>query len=289
VSEWSDYRFFLAIARTGSLSAAARALGVDQSTVGRRLAALEHAVGARLFDRTPEGYVATADGDSVRAEVEALERGFLAVERRLAGGDARLDGIVRVATTQTFASVFLIPKLAALRARHPDLAIELVASNQPVDLARREADLAVRIGAAPKQPNLVVRRLGVARFAQYAAASYLASRGTPRSGTGLRGHDVVGYGGDLATAPLGRMLDEHAAHARVVFRANTIEAVHAAVASGLGIGVLPSFFETERRLKRVGAAALGSSPVWSVVHADLVRNARVRAVQRFIADVVERA
>jgi DNA-binding transcriptional LysR family regulator len=284
MSDWSDYRYFLAVARAGSLSAAARQLRVDQSTVGRRLAALEAQVGARLFDRTPEGYALTADGEGVRAEVEQLERGFLAVERRLAGGDARLAGTVRLATTETFATAFLIPHLGRLRAEHPALALELVLANHLVDLARREADLALRVGAPPKQPNLIARRIGVGGFALYAVPRYLARNGTPQLRGGLRGHAVIGYGGDLAAAPLGRWLAEHAPTAEVVLRANTIEAVRGAVAAGLGLGVLPCMVAD--KLERVGGSPLGSTPIWTIVHADLVRNARVRAVLTFLSELV---
>jgi len=285
VSEWSDYRYFLAVARAGSLSAAARRLRVDQSTVGRRLAALEAHVGARLFDRTPEGYALTAEGESVRAEVEQLEHGFLAVERRLAGGDARLAGTVRLATTETFATGFLIPHLGRLRAEHPALALELVLGNQLVDLARREADLALRLGAPPKQPNLIARRIGSGGFALYAAPRYLARHGTPQLRGGLRGHAIVAYGGELANAPLGRWLADHAPDAEVVVRANTVDAVHAAVIAGLGLGVLPCMLQD--KLDRVGGGSpLGSAPIWTIVHEDLARNARVRAVLGFVSGLV---
>jgi DNA-binding transcriptional LysR family regulator len=284
-SEWSDYRYFLGVARTGSLSGAARRLEVDQSTVGRRLAALEAAVGARLFDRTPDGYVLTVGGESVRADVERLEDGFLAIERRLAGGDARIAGVVRVATTEAFASMFLVPHLAALRSRHGGLSIDLLTGIQPVDLARREADIAVRLGTPPKQPNLVVRQIGAVRFAFYAAPSYLARRGRPRLRGGLRGHAVVGYGGEMATVPIARWVNEQGHKAEVAFRANTIAAVYEAVAAGLGLGVLPCALG-DRNLIRVGAANVGASPIWTVVHEDLVRTARVRAVLVFLSAII---
>lgn len=285
-AEWSDYRYFLAVGRAGSLSAAARGLGVDQSTVGRRLAALEAAVGARLFDRTPEGYVLTAAGESVRGDVERLEDGFLAVERRLAGGDARVAGVVRVATTEMFASMFIIPHLAALRSRHPGLSLDLVAGIHPVDLSRREADLAVRLGAPPKQPNLIVRAIGEARFALYAAPSYLARRARPHLRGGLKGHAIVGYGGEMAAVPIARWLDEQGRNAEVAFRANTIAAVHDAVQAGLGLGVLPCGLG-DRDLVRVSSLA-GASPIWTVVHEDLARTGRVRAVLQFLSDTLRR-
>jgi DNA-binding transcriptional LysR family regulator len=287
-AEWTDYRYFLAVARDGSLSAAARRMRVNQTTVGRRLAALEAAVGVRLFDRTPDGYALTAAGEGVRADLERVEAGLLAVERRLAGGDARIDGVVRIATPETFAIMFIVPNLQALRSRHPRLSLDLVSGIDTRDLGRREADLAVRVGAPPRQPNLVARRLGVVRFALYAAPSYLARRGRPRPQGGLRGHEIVAYGGEMSRVPIARWINQQGRRAEVAFRANTIAAVHAAVAGGLGLGVLPSVL-AGRDLVRVASVAAGSSPVWMVIHQDLVRNARIRAVAQFLADVMRPA
>jgi DNA-binding transcriptional LysR family regulator len=283
---WDDFRYFLALARAGSLSAAARRMRVDQSTVGRRLAALEAEAGARLFDHTPDGYVLTAAGESVLGDVERLEDGFLAVERRLAGGDARIEGVVRVSISETFANHFVVAHLDELRARHPGLTVELATSNAPVDLARREADLAVRLGPAPKQPNLVVRPLGAAGFALYGSRAYLASHGRPRLRGGLRGHRVVRYGGELAPVPMARFLEEHAREAEVVLLANSVATVHEAVVAGLGLGVLPCVLAGDG-LERIGPL-LGANPIWSVVHEDLVRAARVRAVLQFLSEVIGR-
>jgi DNA-binding transcriptional LysR family regulator len=278
--DWNDYRYFLAVARAGSLSAAARRMGVDQSTVGRRIAALEARVGARIFDHTPDGYVLTTAGEQVRNDVET-------VERRLAGGDARVEGIVRVAITEVFANAFIVEHLAVLRRSHPGLSIELVTGIAPVDLARREADLAVRIGKPPRQPNLIVRPLGTAGYALYASQAYLARRGRPQLRGGLGGHEVVCYGGELAAVPLARFMSEHAGEAEVAFRANSVGSVHSAVAAGLGLGVLPCVLGGQG-LRRVGPAMLGRTPVWSIVHEDLLRTARVRAVLRFLSDLIQR-
>jgi DNA-binding transcriptional LysR family regulator len=285
-SDWNDYRYFLAVARAGSLSGAARQLRVDQSTVGRRIAALEARVGARVFDHTPEGYALTAAGDQVRADVERLEGGFVAVERRLAGADARIEGVVRVAMTDVLANTFIVEHLAKLRRSHPGLAIDLVTGYAPVDLARREADLAVRLGKPPRQPNLVVRPLGTAGFALYASQDYLERYGQPRMRGGLRGHQVVCYGGELAAVPLARFMSERAREAEVAFRANSVGSVHTAVAAGLGLGVLPCVLG-DPGLLRIGRL-LGTTPIWSVVHEDLVRNARVRTVLRFLSDLLQR-
>src|SRR5262245_50270245 len=249
-SEWSDFRYFLAISRAGSLSGAARELHVNQSTVGRRLLALEASFRVRLFDRTPDGYALTAAGETIRAEVERLEEGFLAVERKLSGGDARVSGVVRLATTELIATVFVTPHVARLKSIHPELSIELSTGSPAVDLSRREADLAVRIGPQPKQPNLVVGNVGELQSGLYAAPTYLAAhRGTPFR-RGLRGHSVVGFTGPLARAEIGRWLDAQATEAEVVFRASTVRAIHDAVLAGLGMSALPGAL-AERELTRI--------------------------------------
>ena len=281
--EWSDYRFFLAVARLGSLSAAARHLRVDQSTVGRRLAALQAQCGARLFDFTPDGYVLTAAGESVRGTVEQIEAQFLTVERQLAGRDTSHEGVLRLATTETFATSFLVPRISRLRVKHPRLLLEIVTDNHPVDLARREADLALRVGIAPKQPNLVVRKLGMAGFALFAAPSYLAKHGRPRNR--LSGHALVGYSGELAHGPLGRWIETHAGEAEIVMRANSVDVVYEAVAAGVGLGVLPCLF-ADHGVERVTKQVVGTAPVIAVAHEDMIRSARVRAVLEFLAELV---
>jgi DNA-binding transcriptional LysR family regulator len=284
--DWGDYRYFLALSKVGSLSGAARLMRVDQSTVGRRLAALEGHVGARLFDRTPDGYVLTAVGESVRADVEQLQEGFLAVERRLAGEDVRLAGTVRLAITEVFANAFLIPHLRELRLLHPGLSLDLVTGNAPIDLARREADLAVRLGPAPTQPNLVVRQIGLAEFALYGATEYLERRGRPRPRDGLSGHDVIGYHGDLSSTPMARFVHARAQRATVVLRVNSVASAFEAVAAGYGISALPCVLGA-RGLQRVGSVG-GATPIRTVVHQDLMRNGRIRAVLGFLADVIRR-
>ncbi len=286
--EWSDFRHFLAVSRVGSLSGAARELSVNQSTVGRRLLALEASAGVRLFDRTPDGYVLTAAGETIRSEVERLEAGFLAVERKLSGGDARVSGVVRLATTEFIAAVFVTPNVARLKSIYPELSLAVSTGSPAVDLSRREADLAVRIGPPPKQPNLVVGNVGELQSGLYAAPAYLAAhRGTPIR-RGLRGHSIVGFTGPLARAEIGRWLDAQASEAEVVFRAGTVRVIHDAVLAGLGIGALPGALAGSG-LTRIRRASGLSSQVWTVVHEDLNRSARVRAVLEFMRNVIGRS
>jgi len=239
----------------------------------------------RLFDRTPDGYALTAAGETIRSDVERLEDGFLAVERKLSGGDARISGVVRLATSDTLATVFVTPHLARLKSLYPELSLDLSTGISAVDLARREADLSVRIGPPPKHPNLIACEVGAMYSALYAAPRYLAARrGTPLR-RGLRGHSVVGFAGPLVKSEVARWLDEHASEAEVAFRANNVRALHDAIAEGLGIGVLPCVFG-ERALTRIRPNSTMTNRIWTVVHEDLNRSARVRAVLEFLRNVI---
>jgi DNA-binding transcriptional LysR family regulator len=286
--DWSDYRVVLALARDKTLSAAGRRLGVDQSTMGRRLVALEKTAGARLFDRTPEGFALTAAGEAVLPSLERIEAAAMSVEQKLVGHDARLEGIVRLATSDSFAAWFLVSRLAAFRERHPGIAIELVTGNPPVDLARREADLSLRL-SRPTQPNLVARRLGRGAWGLYAAESYLARRGVPAVRRRLAGHDVVAFGDELRGTIGARWLADHGAEGRVVLASNSLVSHGAAVAAGLGVSPLPCVFADEQPgLCRLPPGLVGHHDIWLVVHPDVRSSARVRAVMDELGKIVQR-
>lgn len=283
--EWSDLRVFLSIARERTLSGAARKLNVDQSTVGRRLSQLEKAAGARLFERAAGGYALTAAAESVLEHIEQIEGQAITVERKLLGQDARIAGPVRVATSDSFASWFLVKHLVALRSRHPEVWIELVTGNRPLDLARREADISLRL-TKPTQPHLVARRLGSAAWAPYASRGYIEQRGRPNLRTSLAGHDVVGFDDELAGTVGAKWLKVHGARGRVVLTCNSLNSQGAAVVAGLGVSALPCVFgDAERSLCRLGNV-LGHHDIWLVVHPDLKASARVRAVLEYLSELV---
>ena len=159
VLEWTDLRFLLAIQRARTLSGAARKLGCDQTTVGRRLEALETALEARLFRRTPDGYFPTRDGEAALARAERVEDEVLSLEREVVGRDERPAGLVRLTTYESFGTAFLAPRLGELRTLHPEIDLMLNMDNRPLNLSRREADLAIR-PARPSQQPLHIRRIG---------------------------------------------------------------------------------------------------------------------------------
>lgn len=284
--DWSDFRIFLGVARAGTLSAAARLLHVDQSTVSRRLAALEATAGARLFDRTPSGYLLTASGEAVRGRIEALESHAIAVERQLLGRDASPSGQVRLAASDSFAAWFIVPRLPDLYARHPGLVVELVTGNQAVDLARREADISLRL-TKPKEPSLVARRLARAAWAVYASPGYLARRGAPSARGRLRGHSVIGFDPELRGTVGARWLAKRGSLGTVVLTCNSLLSQAAAVAAGLGVSPLPCVFgDSAAEVERALPGTIGHHDLWLVVHPDVKGSARVRAVMDFLTEQV---
>jgi DNA-binding transcriptional LysR family regulator len=284
--DWDDFRVFLSVARAGTLSAAARLLQVDQSTMSRRLAALEASAGARLFDRTPAGYLLTAAGEAVRSRVEDLESHALAIERQLLGQDMRPTGHVRLAASDSFAAWFLVPRLAALHELYPGIRVELVTGNQPVNLARREADISLRL-TKPQEPNLVARRLGHAAWSVYASSSYLARHGKPSVRGRLRGHLVVGLDPELRGTVGARWLAQQGNLADVPLTCNSLLSQAAAVVAGLGLSPLPCLFgDREASLARVVPRTIGHHELWLVVHPDVRTSARVRAVMDYVTELV---
>jgi DNA-binding transcriptional LysR family regulator len=285
--EWGDLRFFLAAARAGSLGAAARTLGVEHTTVSRRLAALEETLGAKLFVRTPDGLSLTAAGHEVLPMAEEVERATQAIARAASARDERVEGTVRVTTSEAF-SGFLVKQFAELRARHPGLLIEVLTGNQALDLVRGEADIAIRI-MKTTQRDLLVKKILEAGWSMYAATGYLSGKGSPKSIEKLVGHDVVGYDDAMSGVPGAKWLDAHAGDANVVLRGNSLVSVLNAVIAGFGISVLPCFLaDAEPTLRRLTPQVLGTREVTLVVHPDLAKVARVRAVIDFLTEVARR-
>jgi DNA-binding transcriptional LysR family regulator len=211
-------RFFLAVARAGSLSGAARALRVGHVTVGRRIAELEKRLGVTLLNRTPDGFATTPAGETVLRQCMAMENAALELERVAAGRDSLVTGVVRVTTTEALGYQVVAPAVAALRRTHPELQVDLNLGVRSLDIARRDADLAVRF-ARPSTSELVCRRLGDVGFSLYASQSYLARSGIPKRGQGLAGYDLITFtGAPAAMNPF--FMGESLEGARIALRCN---------------------------------------------------------------------
>jgi DNA-binding transcriptional LysR family regulator len=275
---WDDVRFFLVIHRSGSLTAAAVTLGVTQPTCGRRLAALEASLGLRLFDRTPDGLRITADGKTLLDAATRMEDSANDLALRATVRDREFEGVVRIATSELFACSFLTGALQQARERYPGVRVELVLSNTETDLLRREADVAIRfgpLGSRPKPPALVAQRLGDEPFLLYGQDTYLRRREGPADPNDLAEHDVVVYSG---RHPATEWCARAFARSTVVLSAPSMQVTGAAIAAGLGLGVLPRraarLFPTLRALSPVVAHGTG----WLIVHPDLRHVPRIRVV-----------
>jgi len=273
-------RYFLRAAEHETLAGAARALGVEHSTIGRRLTALESALGAPLVMRNPDGLKLTPLGERVLPLAADVERGILAIQDVAAHGQLRVRLAVPSGMTSFFTSA-----LARLRAEHPHLSLEIVSGARPADLKRGEADAAFRVGPVT-DPDLIVRKLGEAGWALYASEHYLARKPAPTDLDDLAGHDVIAAEATLSAMPAARWLEERSAGATIVLRSREMTDMAAAGRIGLGLAVLPcGLGDPDPALRRL-------SDVISVRDLSLVyrRETRLspslRAVVDFVVDVV---
>jgi DNA-binding transcriptional LysR family regulator len=285
--EWDDARFFLAVTRSGSLSAAARKLKVNQSTVGRRIASLEDALGVRLFERTPEGFALAPGGERFLPRAEKMEDEVDATIREIAGQESRLTGSVRLTTSDAVGPVFVTPLLARFHERFPEIEIELIADNRRLNLSRREADMAVRIGR-PTESSLFARRIGNMGYGLYGAAAYVREQGI-KDGA-IAGRKFVGYDAEHHNTAEIRWIRQHGRVERCTFTSGSTIALVEAVANGFGLGVLPCYIADARsELVRVlPPERVVVSEIWLVLHRDLRQSARMRACADFLADAFAR-
>lgn len=283
VPSWDDLRFFLAVAETGSLSAASRRLHTNQPTVGRRIAALEAALGARLFQRHSRGLSLTETGGRILQSVASMEEAAAAVARSVLGEDSSLTGSVRVSAPEGLSAALLGPRIGQLQAKFPGIEIVLQATATAADLPRGEADVALRL-FRPQAADLVARRVGTMEFGFYVAADYAAGRPPLDSLADLKLHPVIGYEEEFAHPPTSAWFAEQSRGAKVMLRCNSVLVRAAAAASGSGVTILP---------RLVGDPWPGLVPVltavkppkreiWLVVHRDLQYVARIRVVLDFL-------
>jgi len=278
--EWDDIRFFLATWHSGTLRGAGRALGVDQTTVGRRIAALEARLGAKLFLRSNAGYVLTAAGEDALTTAQAMERMAVSFQRRTGQHDGRISGEVRLTTTDAIAADFVIPAMDRLRSSYPALRVILSTTTRVLDLARRDADIAIRT-VRPEHPDLIVRKLATWDVGLYASRRYLALHGMPRPGDAFEGHDLAIYQPAVTQNQDDTLGGESIAKGNVVAELDSSLMLSTMVRSGLAIGELPTYMaDNDPELERIWPQRKRTVPyeVWLVLHADLARTARVRAV-----------
>lgn len=287
---WDDARFFLALARVSTLRGAARALNVDQATVGRRIVALERALKTTLFLRTSDGYALTTAGEAALDAAEKMELAGNELQRRIEGLDERASGLVRIASTDSLAVDFVIPAVARLHETYQDVRVEIKSGVEMLNLAKREADIALRT-IKPDNPDLLVRRLVSWPIGLFASRQYLQHRGTPQPGCGFAGHDIVAFQAHVDAGERYTLAQETVPDARIVASANSSLLVRTAVAAGLGLGELPVHLGERAGLVQVWPQKTRSHTydVWLVTHKDLRHTVRVRKVIEFLVGAFDQS
>ncbi|CAM4167292.1 LysR family transcriptional regulator [Roseateles saccharophilus] len=272
---WEWYRSFLQVLETGSLSAAGRALGLTQPTVGRHIDSLESALGLKLFTRSFDGFAPTDAAQELQPYAASIAATAAALRRAASSHGSGVRGTVRLTASEVIGVEVLPPILAALQAEHPELVIELMLSNRADDLLHREADIAVRM-FQPVQEALVVKRVGGIELGLHAHERYLAARGVPRSMAALARHAVIGF--DHENAYIRRLQEKVPAFSRdrFAFRADSDLAQLGAIRAGIGIGICQSALAArDRRLVRVLRSQFSlTMETWIAMHEDLRGSAR---------------
>jgi DNA-binding transcriptional LysR family regulator len=276
---WELYRTFLAVLTEGSLSGAARALGITQPTAGRHVAALEAAFGQPLFTRSPAGFLPTEAALTLRGYAEAMRSTAAALERAASGQGDGMRGVVRISASEVVSVEVLPPVLAQLRRAHPEIVVELVPSNRLQDLLQREVDIAVRM-TQPQQEMLIARRIGEIEVGMHARDDYLAERGTPETLADLAQHALIGF--DTLT-PFVREASRKLPYLKretFALRTDSDVAQLAMIRAGCGIGLCQvGVARRDARLRRVLAhACVWKLQTWVTMHEDLRSNRRCKAV-----------
>lgn len=283
-ANWDDLRVFLTLARDGTLSTAAKSLGVSHPTVARRVQALEQQIGARLFDRLPDRFVPTSAGEELLADTEAMEKAALSIQRRSAGLSDTVSGVVRMSAGEAMA-VLVARHLPWLRARLQHIEFEVVASHTLANLSRREADLLIR-ERVPELAGIVARKLCRVGYAIYAARKLaLEETGLPA----LVDQPWIGFDDDHSYMPGHQWLHERLGR-RPEIRVNNWLVLHDAVRVGTGLAVLPCYLgDQDSALRRVGGVLPElSTEQWLLVHRDLRALPRVRAVMDALVELFQR-
>jgi DNA-binding transcriptional LysR family regulator len=284
--QWDDLRFFLAVERGGTLNAAASRLGVDATTVGRRIERLSTALNTALFEAGPQGHRLTDAGEKLLHHAEEVERSILAASGDLLGESSRLAGTVRVSMSEGFASSVVAPHLPTFHAAHPGIMLELATTHGFLNPSKREADLAVMLGR-PASGALIVQKLTDYRLGLFASRRYIEEHGMVEDLSDLHRRTLIGYIPDFIFWEALRYLNEVDAGLQPHITSSSITMQHAMTRAGLGVCVLPHFMarQDEALVPLLAESVVITRSFWIVVHADLRRVARVTAVMEWLRGI----
>ena len=274
--KWDDLQIFLAVARSGQLARAGQALGIDATTVGRKLQRLEQALGETLFEHRRTGHVLTAAGSRLLVHAEAMANAAAALTRQSADNTG-VAGPLRVSVAEGFGTWFIAPRLGELTRANPNLTIDLVASSGFLSPSRKEADVAILL-ARPRRGPLVTRKLTDYSLGLYATSGFVAAAGRPVTIATLPDLPLISYIPDFIYAPELKYLDDIAGGLEPKLRSSSINAQYQLAAAGAGIAVLPCFIaDLDARLQRVLPALNIRRTFWLAAHQDVIATPRVRA------------
>ncbi len=284
--QWDDLKYFLAVARCGSLRKAASHLKTSAATVGRRIVDLETRLAAHLFDRSQVGYMLTESGEAIYRKAEEVEEAVLSVEREALGRDLRATGKVRLATVDDIAELIIVPRLAGFHRRFPGISLELVAQQGLTNLTRREADVALRT-VRPDHGDYVIRQAGWWSLGLYAAKGYVKTKRLRRGISDLSQVDIITWTEECAHLRGGSWLAKHAPLSPIALATNSRRIQHAACRAGMGAAILPSWIADRdpNLVCLLPPKKVMTVELWLVTHRDLLRTARVRVVVDFLADL----
>lgn len=289
--QWDDLRYVLAVARTGSALRAARSLGVDQTTVLRKLDLLETTLGTSLFERRKSGQTPTPAGKLVADAAERIEKEARSLENALATRRRIVGGAVRLTTSDGLATRFVTPCMRAFQALYPGVSVELIATDERLDIAAGDADVALRGSSHPEGAGIVAQRMPDILWTIYCSPAYAAERGVPDCREALRGHEIVGFEGRLTRLPGWRWLADAVPDAVVRFRSSSFVSMVSNLKAGLGIGPLPTIIgDAEPDLVRCFPAPPElKDELWLIVREELKNEPHVRALTDFLASYVRDA
>jgi DNA-binding transcriptional LysR family regulator len=276
--DWDGLRYFLELARQGTLSCAARTLAVEHSTVARRVAALEQSIGVRLFDRLPKSWTLTPEGEELLLYARRVEDEAHAFGRASLGVSA-LVGAVRLSAPPAFTSHFLVPRLAALRRQWPAIRLDITGEVREANLFRREADLALRL-SRPEEPGLATRPLAEMGFGLYGSAEWVALPAEQ--------WEFVGYDDSLSQALQQQWLSKFAGSRPFSLRSNDLATLYQACRAGLGVAALPHFLARGDAMLQPmpGVECPVKRGIWLVLHPDVRRSPRVKAVAEGLTELL---
>jgi molybdate transport repressor ModE-like protein len=282
--DWGDLRHFLAVARGGSTLAAARTLGVNQTTVARRIQALEEAVGETLFERAAGGYRLTTLGEQVLPQAERVEASVDEFRGALSRHSRRDGGLIRVTTNDVFADALVTPWLGDFMERFPGVQVETIVSNDLLDLSKGDADIAIRATMRPVQAEgVVTRKLTSGNWGLYASPAYVAKHGVPRNSEELAKHPIIGVAGEMAGYEPNVWKRARTAGAVIRNASSTIGHISSAIKGGLGVGAIPCIVGQREGLVLGFIVLELAYEVHLITREDIKSLSHVRAFNDFIA------